>query len=173
MAAALQAPAPKLNEAQAPKASKVAMPSLAWASTDDEGAEWAETLVTLPHAAPDRDQVLTAAIAYPTTAGSATGILLEAIRAGHPDAPAKEKGTEVALEWLANTFPDVLSPPRCLPPATRPQMSPAGSGADRALKSPNSQLRQSMFCRPNCGDCNSAFRPVPVTLEPPPVEFAA
>jgi hypothetical protein len=54
--------------------------------------------------------MLVAAVAYPTAAGPATEVLLDAIRAGHPDAPAKDQGTEAALEWLAKTYPDALHP---------------------------------------------------------------
>ena len=116
LAQALQALAAKLSEAQAVQASNAAAASLAWAADDDEAAEWARALVALSHPASDRDRMLVAAIAYPTAAGSATEVLLDAIRAGHPDAPAKEAGTEAALEWLAKTFPDVLRPPLCPQP---------------------------------------------------------
>jgi hypothetical protein len=72
--------------------------------------------------------MLVTAIGYPAAAGSVTEVLLDAIRAGHPDAPAKEAGTEVALAWLAKKFPEVLRPPVCpqplqsglkCPPSTR------------------------------------------------------
>ena len=88
------------------QASKVAASSLAWAANDDEAAEWARALVALSHRAADRDGMLVAAIAYPAAAGSATEVLLDAIRAGHPDAPTKEAGTETALDVAgANNFP--------------------------------------------------------------------
>jgi len=119
LAQALQALAAKLKEAQAMQASNVAAASLAWAADDEEAAEWARalvTLVTLSRPAANRDGMLVTAIAYPTAAGSATEVLLDAIRVGHPDAPAKEAGTEAALAWLAKTFPEVLRPPLCPPP---------------------------------------------------------
>ena len=116
LAEALQALAPKLSEEEVVRAASVASASLAWASRDDEAEEWARALVALAHPASDRERMLVAAIAYPTVAGSATEILLDAIRAGHPDAPAKEKGTESALTWLAKQFPDVLRPPLCPQP---------------------------------------------------------
>ena len=119
LAQALQALPAKLSEAQAMRASMVAAASLAWAAYDEEAAELARALVMLlmlSHRAGDRDGMLVAAIAYPTAGGSATEVLLDAIRAGHPDAPVKEKGTEAALEWLAKTFPDVLRPPLCPKP---------------------------------------------------------
>ena len=98
------------------QASKAAASSLAWAAEDDEAVEWAQALVALSHRAADQDGKLAAAIAYPTAAGPATEVLLDAIRAGHPDAPAKEAGTEAALEWLAKKYPDVLGPPLCPQP---------------------------------------------------------
>jgi len=60
--------------------------------------------------------MLVAAITYPAAAGPATEVLLDAIRAGRPEAPAKEAGTEAALAWLAKKFPDLLRPPVCPPP---------------------------------------------------------
>jgi hypothetical protein len=116
LAKALQALAGKLSEAQAVQASKAAVSSLAWAAEDHEAVEWARALVALSHRAADQNGKLAAAIAYPTAAGPATEVLLDAIRKEHPDAPAKEAGTEAALEWLAKTFPDVLRPPLCPEP---------------------------------------------------------
>jgi hypothetical protein len=113
---ALQALAPKLNEAQAEQASKTAAASLAWAPSEDEAVEWAQALVALSHQAANQGETLAGAIAYPTVAGPATEILLDALRAGHPAAPPKKAGTEAALEWLAKTYRDVLSPPLCPPP---------------------------------------------------------
>jgi hypothetical protein len=52
-------------------------------------------------------------------------VLLDAIRAAHPDAPAKDKGTEAALAWLAEKFPDVLRPPVCPQPLQPDLNSPA------------------------------------------------
>src|SRR4029077_15829947 len=98
LAQALQALAGKMTEAQAAQASEAAAASLAWAAADGESAEWARALVALAHPHPsNRDRMLGVAIAYPTAAGSATEVLLDAIRAGHPDAPKKEAGTDAAL----------------------------------------------------------------------------
>ena len=116
LAQALRALGPKLTEAQVVRASKAAAVSLAWAGDDDEAAEWARALVALSQRAADRNGMLVTAIAYPAAAGSATEILLDGIRAGRPDAPAKEAGTEAALAWLAKKFHDVLRPPRCPEP---------------------------------------------------------
>ena len=73
--------------------------------------------------------MLLTAIAYPAAGGSATEFLLEAIRAGHPDAPAKEAGTEAALAWLATKFPDVLRPPVCPEPLEPGLKCPSQEGA--------------------------------------------
>ena len=117
LAQALQALAPKLTEAKAVRASTdAAASSLAWSAVAWEAAEWARALVALSQRVPDRAGILVAAIAYPAAAGSATDVLLDAIRAGHSNAPAKEAGTEAALVWLAEKFPDVLRPPRCPEP---------------------------------------------------------
>ncbi len=116
LAEVLQALAAKLTDAQAVQASNAAVSSLAWAANDEEAAEWARALVALTNSASDRDKRLVAAIAYPTAAGSATDVLFDAIRTGHPEAPAKEKGTEAGLEWLAKKFPEVLHPPVCPQP---------------------------------------------------------
>jgi hypothetical protein len=92
---------------------------LVWAANDEEAAKWTRALVTLSHPAADRDGMLMNALAFPAAAGLGTEILLDAIRAGHPGAPAKEAGTEAALKWLAKTYPDVLRLPfarrRCNP----------------------------------------------------------
>jgi hypothetical protein len=95
---------------------KVATASLAWSGNDREAAEWARALVALSHTQPNRDATLAAAIVYPASAGPATEILLDAIRAGRSDAPAKEAGTEPALIWLQKAFPDVLRGPLCPAP---------------------------------------------------------
>jgi len=115
-AQALQPLAAKLSEAQASQTASVVSSSLAWAADHYEAAEWARAIVALPIQESDRDKMLVTAIAYPAAAGSATEVLLDAIRAGHPDAPAKDKGTEAALEWLAKTYPDLLRPPVCPKP---------------------------------------------------------
>jgi hypothetical protein len=112
----LQALAPKLSDARAAQGSKAAASSLAWVRSNMEAVEWARALVALTHPASGRDEMLMSAIAYPAAAGSATEILLDAIRAEHPDAPVKEAGTEPALAWLAKKFPILLRPPLCPKP---------------------------------------------------------
>ena len=116
LAEVLQALAPRLSDARAAQGSKAAASSLAWARSNMEAVEWARALVALTHPASGRDEMLMSAIAYPTAAGSATEILLDAIRAEHPDAPVKEAGIEPALAWLAKKFPILLRPPLCPKP---------------------------------------------------------
>ena len=116
LAQALEALTTKLTGAKAHEASSVVASSLAWAAGNDEAAGWARALVALLPSATDRDEILATAIAYPAAAGPATEVLLEEIRARHPDAPAKEAGTEAALAWLATKYPRILRPPDCPPP---------------------------------------------------------
>ena len=105
LAQALQALAVKLAAPQAGQASKAAVSSLAWAADSREAAEWARALVALSHPVADHERTIVTAITYPAAAESGTEVLLDAIRAGYPDAPAKENGTEAALAWLAKKFP--------------------------------------------------------------------
>jgi hypothetical protein len=107
LAQALRALAAKLTEAQAQQAFNVAASSLAWAATEPEAAEWARALVALSLRATDRDgtRELVAAIVYPTAAGPATEVLLEAIRARHSDVPANQAETAVSVAWIAENIP--------------------------------------------------------------------
>lgn len=118
LAQAFQSLAGKLTEAQAQQASSVAASSLAWAATEGEAADWARALVgLLPRAKPqDETRELILAIVYPTSAGSASEVVLEAIRARHSDAPAKEAGVAASLAWIAETYPDLVRRPICPPP---------------------------------------------------------
>jgi hypothetical protein len=144
LAEALQALSAKLNEAQVVQASNAAASSLGWAATNDEAAEWARALVALAHPAFNRDRMLAAAIAYPTAAGSSTEVLLDAVRAEHLDAPAKEKGTEAALEWLAKTYPDVFRPPVCPPPLQAGLKCLSRPRLDQVMRSPPSARRDGL-----------------------------
>ena len=108
--------APKLTGAQASRASKVAKSSLAWSALEDQATAWARALVLLTESAADRERILVTAITYPAAAGPATNVLLDAIREQRPDAPSKEEGIEVALNWLASAYPLVLLPPVCPEP---------------------------------------------------------
>jgi hypothetical protein len=110
--------APKLAPEQARMASDRAKTALAWAESEEEATEWARALVALLDRAGDleKTQKLVAAVAYPAAAGSATDVLLDAIRAQAPDARAKEAGTQASLEWLAKRYPKILRPPGCPAP---------------------------------------------------------
>ena len=118
LAQAIQTLAGKLTEAQARQASLIATSSLAWAATEDEAADWARALVGLLPRAKDQDETreLILAVVYPTAAGSASDVVLEAIRARHSNAPAKEAGTTAGLAWIAETYPDLVRRPICPPP---------------------------------------------------------
>ena len=73
--------------------------------------------------------MLVNAIAYPAAAGSATEVLLDAIRTGHPDAPAKE-GNRSRSAMAGENIPR-RSSSSALPAAaaTRPEMSSISSPA--------------------------------------------
>jgi hypothetical protein len=121
LAQALQAMAPKLTEAQAQQAFTLAVSSLAWAATEEEAVDWARAAVALlPSTANQANQsetrTLISAILYPPAAGPATEVLLDALRARHADAPAKEAGTEASLAWVAEKYPDEVRRPICPPP---------------------------------------------------------
>jgi hypothetical protein len=95
-----------------------AMAGLAWAAGEREAAVWAGALAALLDRAadPDRTRTLAAAVTYPAAGGAATEVLLDAIRAERSRAPAKDEGTQAALEWLAKQYPDLLEPPPCPEP---------------------------------------------------------
>jgi hypothetical protein len=50
---------------------------------------------------------------WPTTAGPATDVLLNALHQGVPGAPGKEAGLNATVAWIAETYPnvDLTSPP--------------------------------------------------------------
>jgi hypothetical protein len=108
LAQTIRALVPKVSAAQAQQAFTAAKSSLAWAATDEEAADWARTLVaSLPHVTErDGTQELVAALVYPSAAGPATEVLLEAIRASHSDAPAEDARTAASLAWIAEKYPN-------------------------------------------------------------------
>jgi hypothetical protein len=117
LAQTIRALVPKVSVAQAQEAFTEAKSSLAWAATDGEAADWARTLVaSLPHVDRDRSQELVAALLYPFAAGSATEVLLEAIRASHSDAPSQKAGMAASLAWIAEKYLDQVGVPICPPP---------------------------------------------------------
>ena len=117
LAQALQALAAKLTDAQAVLASKAAAASLAWAADDEEAAEWARALVTLSRPAANRDGMLVNAIAYPAAAGSATEVLLDAIRAPRTTVSARLKAGARTIRVFSL---QVGLPPQAQP-ATQPE----------------------------------------------------
>jgi len=114
LAKAIQALPVKLTDAQGEVADLAKAP-LAWAASPEVAADWARALVALRDRVddPETTRILLALVAYPAAAGAATDVLLDAIRARETAAPAKEAGTNAALEWLAVKYPDVLRPPVC------------------------------------------------------------
>jgi hypothetical protein len=97
------------------------MSSLAWAAKEDEAVDWARAVVALlPSAADQADQgetrKLVSAIVYPPAARLATDVLLDALRARHSDAPAKEGGTTPSVAWIAEKYPNEVRLPICPPP---------------------------------------------------------
>ena len=113
LAQVLQSLPVNLSEAEAMQASEAAAASLAWAGTDEEASEWARALIKLSRSAANREEMLVERNRLPCRGRIADRDLARRIRAGHPDAPTKEAGTEAALDWLARTFPDILRPPLC------------------------------------------------------------
>jgi hypothetical protein len=111
----LQVLAQKLTEPQARGASDLARAALAWSSTREEAADWARALIALltQAADPDRTKKLVAAVVYPTAAGEATEVLLEAIHG--------KRGAN--LFWLAQRYPEVLQPPICPDPPLQFEIS--------------------------------------------------
>jgi hypothetical protein len=122
LAKAVQALTPKLTDSQARQASRLASSSLAWAASENEAGEWARSLAALSQRLRGQEttEELVAAIVYPSAAGPATEVLLEAIRPRNPDAPTKEAGTNAGLKWLATKYPWVLDAPVCLQPPQSP-----------------------------------------------------
>ena len=118
LAGALQAQAAKLTEAQVQRARAVAMSSLAWAAADDEAVSWARTIVALlpSPSKQDASRLLATTVIYPSAAGPATEVLLDALRERDLDAPAKEAGTAAMFGWIAAKFPKQVRRPICPTP---------------------------------------------------------
>jgi hypothetical protein len=121
LAKGLQLVAPKLTEAQAQQPLTVAMSSLAWAATEGEAVDWARAVIALlssatDHADQGETRSLISAILYPTAAGPATEILLDALRARRSGAPPKEAGTAQSLAWIAEKYRNEARRALCPPP---------------------------------------------------------
>jgi hypothetical protein len=139
LAKAIQALTPKLTDSQVLQASRLSSSSLAWAASENEAGEWARSLAVLSQRIRSQESTreLVAAIIYPSAAGPATEVLLEAIRARNPDAFTREAGTDAGLKWLATKYPWVLDAPVCLPPPQPdlPDFKCPSSEADAQTKS--------------------------------------
>ena len=64
--------------------------------------------------AQERIKVLAEALKYPTSAGPATAVLLNAL--GTLGAPGADAGLEVNLTWIRKTYPEIDATPVCPPP---------------------------------------------------------
>ena len=119
LAQAVQALARKVDGAQA-QAALALRPGLAWAPTSEEAAGWAGVLVALlPREKPEICLAeIVEALKYPTSAGAATDVLLDALHGIDPNAPGKEAGLAANLAWLTTAYPaiDLDAPPLCPPP---------------------------------------------------------
>ena len=136
LAEGLQALAAKLTEAQAQHALSIAMSSLGWAADEDEAVSWARAIVALLPSQSERGatSLLATTVVYPSTAGPATEVLMDAFRERNSDAPAKQAGTAAILEWIAQRYPKQVRHPICPTPPQRIWLSglecPQQSAAD-------------------------------------------
>ena len=120
MAQAVEALVPDLIDYDARGLARAARSDLAWASSAEEAAAYAQLAVAGLPRQPVADFVveIIELLKYPPAAGAATGVLLEALREVASDAPGKEKGLDATLDWLQRYYPavDLDSPPHCPDP---------------------------------------------------------
>jgi hypothetical protein len=94
--------------------------TLACMGSADTSRVLAVAVASLMGQTPDRDfaTAIVDVLKYPTAAGEATDVLLDALHTRFSDAPGKEAGYEANLAWIQQTFPaiDVTSPPLRPPP---------------------------------------------------------
>ena len=135
-AGALVGRLPAEHAAAAAQILHTARAALGWSASPEEAAAWARVLVSLLALGPEEEQVrgIVEALKYPTTAGPATEVLLDALR-DRSRAPGAEAGLEANLRWVSARFPavDLSSPPVC-PEPQRPDLAcpdPAGISAGR------------------------------------------
>jgi hypothetical protein len=106
---------------------------LAWAPTRAEATAWAGALVHLLPRSPPQVYIeqIVEALKYPTSAGPATAVLLDALREAEPSAPGKEAGLGATLSWLRVAHPaiDLEGRPRCpkSPAAQKDLVCPPGT----------------------------------------------
>ena len=93
---------------------------LAVAQSADDAAGWATAAaVLLRHqAVAERVPSIVQALQYPTAAGPATAVLLDALHDADLAAPGSAAGIDATLAWLRTAYPgiDLARPPACPPP---------------------------------------------------------
>jgi hypothetical protein len=107
---------------------------LAWASTPHEAVAWTQALVALlPREQPEPYVALIVELMkYPTAAGTATGLLLDALHRTDPKAPGNDAGLAATLAWLRTTHPaiDLDKRPACpKPPSDQQDVTCPDGGA--------------------------------------------
>jgi hypothetical protein len=107
LGAAVNDLAPKLTADQAKSVLPRARSAVAWAGRDDEAETWAGALAALLAHLPGPERVpeLAQALKYPMAGGSATGVLLDALRTADPAAPGGDAGLDANLDWLRQAYP--------------------------------------------------------------------
>ena len=117
---ALQALAPRLDPAQVAEALATIRGLLAWAPDDATAERFAAGYALLLRPSPPEvfAREIAGALRFPTSAGPATGVLLQAASEALPGAPEAGAGRKAMLEWLGRTYStvDLKAPPACPPP---------------------------------------------------------
>jgi hypothetical protein len=125
LAGAVQALAPRLSVDHARAVSETVRVYLGWAPRAHEARDWAGALVALLPREPPEGYVeqIVEALKYPTSAGPATDVLLDALGGIDPNAPGKEAGLDANLAWLTTAYPaiDLDKPPDCPKPLSDQQ----------------------------------------------------
>jgi hypothetical protein len=98
---------------------------LAWAPSAESAASSAQAYVALAKhlAADDRDGRLVEALGFPTSAGSASDVLLAAL--GEAGGPGGDACLDATVAWLRQAHPEIelTAPPACpTPPAGWPNL---------------------------------------------------
>jgi hypothetical protein len=98
----------------------VVRPVLAWEHTRDKAAAWATAFAMLLSKNHSENYVadIVEVLKYPTLAGPATDVMLDALRDIDARAPGREAGLAASLEWLRTTYPsiDLDARPHCPSP---------------------------------------------------------
>jgi hypothetical protein len=120
LAQAVQAMAPNLDALQSGTIYRAIPSVLGWAGTADEATAWASALISVLPREPPRNRivVISEALKYPTSAGTATAVLLNGLR--RIGAPGEDAGLDANLTWIRTTYPEIDAPPVCpTPPPAR------------------------------------------------------